>query len=358
MNLTALPPVAFDKCIGGSAGEHVVNVNSSNRWAALSFVNPGAQHPLLVSIDNHDLHVYAVDSQYVHPKVADQVVVGNGNRVSVLVKLDQEPGRYTIRVAHQLANQVVVGYAQLAYNGAKDGAPGAKAKVDLAGKPLPHIKNFTEFDEMQGKPYPAKKPARSAVRTRKLLMKKMGQPYTTGDWSLSGKSKYSMSEENRATPLLFQLPSQDSDLIFTTFKGEWVDLIIETEGPISRYHPMHKHGNKFFVLGMGTGRFPWDTVEEAERALPVGSFNFDNPPYMDTVQTQRSMVGAWLAIRYQVEAPGAWLFHCHIQPHLTGGMGVVILDAVDTFPRVPEEYREWNGFEKPGLIAQDTVAEL
>lgn len=349
MNLTALPDIAFEKCIGGTGreGNFTVDVDSSMGWAALSFVNPGAQHPLLVSIDNHDLYVFEVDGQYVHPSVADQVVVGNGNRVSVLVKLDQEPGRYTIRVAHQLANQVVSGFAELVYDGAKNQAPGARPKVDLAGKPLPGVKNFREFDETHSRPYPLMKPSRFADQTHKMLMKKLGQPYTTGDWTLSGKSAYSMAKENRTTPLLFELPSGDSDLILRTRQGEWVDLIVETEGPISRYHPMHKHGNKFFVLGAGLGRFPWDTVEEAVRALPAGSFNFDDPPYVDTVQTKRSMTGAWLAIRYKVEDPGAWLFHCHIQPHLTGGMGVVILDGVDQYPAVPEAYREWNGFDKP-----------
>jgi FtsP/CotA-like multicopper oxidase with cupredoxin domain len=353
MNLTALPAIAFDKCIGGEGpgGNFVVEVDSSKEWVALSFANPGAQHPLLVSIDNHDLHVYSVDGQYIHPTIADQVVVGNGNRISVIVKLDQKPGRYTIRVAHQLANQVVSGYAQLAYDGAKHQAPDAKAKVDLQGKPLPEVKHFKEFDEMEGRPYPPFKPSGSVSRTHKMLMRKMGQPYTTGDWTLSGSSKYGMSQEQRNTPLLFELPRNNSDLIFTTFRDEWVDLIVETEGPISRYHPMHKHGNKFFVLGMGLGRFPWDTVDEAARALPAGSFNFEDPPYVDTVQTKRSMTGAWLALRYKVEQPGAWLFHCHIQPHLTGGMGIVILDGTDAFPKIPEEYREWNGFDKPTTLA-------
>ena len=75
MNLTALPEVAFDKCIGGSGRDSnfTVNVNSTAGWAALSFINPGAQHPLLVTIDNHELYVFQIDGQYVVPTVVDQI---------------------------------------------------------------------------------------------------------------------------------------------------------------------------------------------------------------------------------------------------------------------------------------------
>jgi FtsP/CotA-like multicopper oxidase with cupredoxin domain len=350
-NLTALPEVAFNKCIGGSGrgGNSTVSVNSTDGWAALSFINSGAQHPLLVTIDNHELYVFQIDGQYIVPTIVDQIAVGNGNRISVLVKLDQKAHRYAIRIAHQLVNQVVGGFAELVYDGATEFAVDSRQIVDFTGKPLPGIGNFRMLDETHGVPCPPKRPARSPNRTYKLLLKKIGHPSSSNEWSMSGETGYKMSEEDKAPPLLFEPPSMESDLLLKTRKGEWVDLIVETEGPISRYHPMHKHGNRFFVLGFGTGRFPWDTVEEAEDALPPGSFNFDDPPFLDTVQTKRSMTGAWLALRYNVEAPGAFLFHCHIQPHMTGGMGVVLMDGMESLPTIPVAFREWNGFEAPQI---------
>jgi FtsP/CotA-like multicopper oxidase with cupredoxin domain len=349
MNLTALPEVAFDKCVGGSAlgGNFTINVKSTAGWAALWFINPGAQHPLLVTIDNHELYVFQIDGQYIVPTIVDQIAVGNGNRISVLIKLDQKAQRYAIRIAHQLVNQIVAGFAELVYDGATDFATDSRQLVDFTGKPLPGVGNFRMLDETHGVPYPPKRPARSSDRTYKLLLKKMGHPSRSSEWSMSGQTGYMMSEEEKAPPLLFEPPSNESDLLLKTRKGEWVDLIVETEGPVSRYHPMHKHGIRFFVLGFGTGRFPWDTVEEAERALPPGSFNFESPPFVDTVQTKRSMTGAWLALRYNVEAPGAFLFHCHIQPHMTGGMGVVLMDGMESLPTIPIAFREWNGFDAP-----------
>ena len=133
-----------------------------------------------------------------------------------------------------------------------------------------------------------------------------------------------------------------------THIGEWVDLVLEIEGPFVQAHPMHKHGNKAFVIGQGLGSFPWATVSEAANELPLGTFNLVDPPYKDTFKTLEAVNNnSWLALRYKVDIAGAWLFHCHIQTHLAGGMGIVILDGVDQFPNVPEEYLEWNGFKRP-----------
>jgi hypothetical protein len=45
-----------------------------------------------------------------------------------------------------------------------------------------------------------------------------------------------------------------------------------------------------------------------------------------------------MALRYQVVNPGAFLFHCHIQTHVAGGMAIAIMDGVDKWPTVPKEY--------------------
>lgn len=373
MNLTALPPRAYDECKVGSHvdGDYTVNVDARHRWAAISFINAGAQHPLLVSIDNHIMHVFSVDGQYIQPFAADQVAVGNGNRIHVLVELGQLPGRYTIRIAHQLPNQVIAGFAYLVYDGIDNSAP-STSKFNFAGR---SAEDFILFDETMSVPYPPIQPAVFVDRTHKLLLRKLGAPHTSSEWTMSGIQRYNESLAHTSSPMLFNPPDDIDDLLLRTYQDEWVDLIVETEGPIARYHPMHKHGNKFFVLGFGTGRFPWDTVEEGRRALPAGSFNFENPPYLDTVRTKTSVTGAWLVLRYRVEHAGAWMFHCHIQvrssptlscemtadleqPHLSGGMGMVILDAVDKWPKTPESYSKWNGFEGYTAAKEHLIDEL
>lgn len=350
-----LPKLPFNSVRGCSASpngnaNYTFNVDYETRWAALTFINVGGLYPLQISIDNHDLHVFAVDGQYVHPTVTDRVYVGNGNRVSVLVKLDKEPARYTLRAANDLLNQILGGFAEMTYSGATVPPSDPRPKMNYAGQPL--IEDIRSFKPEEGRPYPARGPAGNPDRTFKLLLRKPGRPYGAYEWSLSGNDVYNMTAEETDPPLLFRRPSDfpDSEIIIQTTLGEWVDIILETEGPFAQSHPVHKHGNKVFFLGSGLGRFPWGSVAEAARHLPPGSLNLENPSYQDTFTTP-DIVGespaVWTVIRYKVEVPGAWLLHCHVQTHLAGGMGIVIMDGVDGFPEVPIEYREWNGFLPP-----------
>lgn len=53
---------------------------------------------------------------------------------------------------------------------------------------------------------------------------------------------------------------------------------------------MHLHGHNFWVLGSGTGSFPYDSVTEAPESL----VNLRNPPYRDTTNLPQ---GGWAAIR-------------------------------------------------------------
>lgn len=347
-----LPLEAYRTCVGGTGegANYTVDVDSRDGWAALTFVNAGGLYPIKITVDNHPMHVYAVDGHYIFPQTVDQLLVNNGNRISVLIKLDQEPGLYKIRLANDLLGQVLGGFAALSYDGIADPAPNHDAMMDYSGRPT--REGVRQFSEAGSHPFPPVRPALSANKTHKLLLRKLGQPYGAYQWSLSGVSGYNMSEEDVTPPLLLQKPGEvpSTDLILKTNKGEWVDMILEVEGPLAQAHPMHKHGNKVFILGASTGHFPWANVAEAAEALPEGTFNFIDPPYSDSFNTIEGVNNnTWLAIRYQANYPGAWLFHCHIQTHFAGGMGIVILDGVDNYPEVPLEYQEWNGFEPPAF---------
>ena len=353
LNLTALPPTAYKECKGGSSATNfTVEVSKESGWAALSLINPGGLYPLKVTIDNHKLHVYSVDGQYIFPQTIDQVVINNGNRIAFFVKLDQEVGQYTIRISNNLLGQVISGFALLNYEGAVGPAPTAFPRMDYGGRPIGNAELST-FSEANGHPFPPISLAATPDQTYKFLVKKLGRPYGAFEWTLSGISGYNMSAESLEPPFLFRHPNfvKPSELVIKTKRDQWIDLIFEVEGPFAQPHPMHKHGNKAFVLGKGTGSFPWSTVAEAAAVLPSGTFNSFNPPYRDGFTTIEGVNNStWMVLRYKADHPGAWIFHCHIQTHLTGGMAIIILDGVDDFPQVPETYREWNGFDVPKVL--------
>ncbi|KAI5370376.1 Putative multicopper oxidase, type 1, multicopper oxidase, copper-binding, cupredoxin [Septoria linicola] len=354
LHLENVPELAYEKCVGGRSakGNYTIDVDSRLGWAALTFINPGGLYPLQLSIDNHEMHIYAVDGQYVHPITADRILVNAGSRISVMIKLDQERAKFAIRIANDYLNQILGGFAELAYDGATNEPKHPKPKTNYGGKPLSsEVRSFVSEDS---RPFPAAKPAEHADATFKLRLKKLGQPYGAYEWTQTGHLGYNISHEHDSPALLLQDPSQitSSELILKTQLGDWVDLVLVTAGPFAQAHPMHKHGNKVFLIGSGTGSFPWDNVEEALPHLPEGTFNLEDPPYLDTfntVEMEGQANDTWTAVRYRAEYAGAWLFHCHVQTHLSGGMGMVILDGVDEWPEVPVAYREWNGFEPPSV---------
>lgn len=141
--------------------------------------------------------------------------------------------------------------------------------------------------------------------------------------------------------LLYQDVSElttGGNLTVTTKNNTWVDLIFRVITPGQPPHPIHKHSNKGFIIGQGEGNFTWTSVAEAVTEIP-GSFNLVSPPYRDVFITPPSATGpTWLAVRYHVVNPGAFLLHCHIQSHMQGGMSMVLLDGVDKWPKVPRKY--------------------
>ncbi|CAG8903245.1 unnamed protein product [Penicillium egyptiacum] len=157
-----------------------------------------------------------------------------------------------------------------------------------------------------------------------------------------GKKK-DPSDRSAYHPLLYSVNSPEArgdDLIIRTQNGAWQDIVLQVGHsplwPVDFSHAVHKHANKFWRLGSGEGIWNYSSIGEAMADHPE-NFNLVNPPYRDTFIAE--FTGAmWVVLRYQVTSPGAWLLHCHFEMHLENGMAMAILDGVDKWPEVPEEY--------------------
>ena len=245
----------------------------------MKIVNTGGFAVLKFTIDGHKLWVYAVDGHYVVPQKSDQVIVNNGERYSVLVELNQAPADYAIRVANQGLNQIISGFGIFSYKGATGPAssdPNALSTMNHAGI---NTTLLVPFIDKKAVPYPPVKVSPTADVTFSFDVKKLGRPYSSYEWTLTGTEGYNVTRDDES-PLLFQKPKNiaTDPLIIRTLMGQWVDLIIKVVGPLAQPHPMHKHSNKAFVIGSGIGNFTFKTVAEAAAVMPNGTFNFVNPP--------------------------------------------------------------------------------
>ena len=90
--------------------------------------------------------------------------------------------------------------------------------------------------------------------------------------------------------------------------------------------PWHLHGHDFWVLGYGDGKFSADKDEK--------KLNLKNPPLRNSAII---FPYGWTALRFVADNPGVWAFHCHIEPHLHMGMGVVFAEGVDRLSTIPNE---------------------
>lgn len=99
--------------------------------------------------------------------------------------------------------------------------------------------------------------------------------------------------------------------------GTVVDIILENGARVTSQHPFHKHNHKAWIIGAGTGGFPWSSVDEAIREGGPEiekKFNFVNPPIRDGCRLG-NQTGDWTVIRYEILFPAASMMHCHMIHH-------------------------------------------
>ncbi|KAB2573754.1 Laccase abr2 [Lasiodiplodia theobromae] len=117
----AMSPMASSPCTNTTAPLLAISANYTRGWLALNLVNGGSITKLSVSLDSHSMHVYAADGFYVKPQEVQILHMSNGQRYSVMVKLDQMPGNYTLRFASYPygsdMQQVTEGQATIVYQG-------------------------------------------------------------------------------------------------------------------------------------------------------------------------------------------------------------------------------------------------
>ncbi|KKA19822.1 laccase [Rasamsonia emersonii CBS 393.64] len=340
-NFSAVPPGVFWGCKPSQGPTEVLEVNPEVEYVSWELISAAGVSTFVFSIDEHPMWVYAVDGRYVTPTRVDALTISNGQRFSILVKLDKPPANYNVRTVVTGLNQLLNATAILSYANSPE-PPGTWApsapSITLNG--LNATANTTFWNESLAVPFPPVAPAPFANETYVLRLNRWNASYR---WYL-GNDSFPLSLQYDK-PLLFDPNAQGphSDLTVRTQNGSWVDIIFHAVKPLQPTHPFHKHSTKFFVIGAGVGPWNYSSVEEAMRHIPQ-NFNLVNPPIRDTYSTPASLDGeSWLAVRYQVVNPGAFLLHCHIQVHLDGGMALALLDGIDKWPVVPDDYLNGNG---------------
>ena len=347
-NQSAIPFGFNEGCVATTGQREVIEVDPSQNsgWVSFNFVMAATFMAATVSVDEHDMWLYEVDGQLVEPRKIQAVTMYPGERFAVMMKLDKKPADYTMRVPSTLS-QITSAFAVMRYKGGQPApvVPGIIPKttgfIDYGG-----FNTTPQYTVLDGAytpiaPFPPNVP-KAPEEGDDMHVLSLGRWEAPWRWTMSGQA-IMPADAGAYDPVLYDPHSplaMDQNLTIQTKNGSWVDLVLlvgQRPGePQEISHAIHKHTTKTWLIGQGFGFWNYSSVAQAVKAEP-NSFNLANPDYRDTVMTTFSGA-AWFVLRYQVTNPGAWLLHCHVEVHLAGGMGMVIMDGVDKWPEIPPEY--------------------
>lgn len=103
-------------------------------------------------------------------------------------------------------------------------------------------------------------------------------------------------------------------------------------------HPVHLHGHSFYILDVGYASDgvitcgetnsicspSLDMLKQRLRGSPFIDADFrilNNSVLKDTILVPG---GGYAVIAFKANNPGHWFLHCHIEKHLTEGMGLIV----------------------------------
>ncbi|XAR60286.1 L-ascorbate oxidase [Bertholletia excelsa] len=325
-----------------------------NKTYRLRVASTTALASLNLQIGNHKMVLVEADGNYLQPVVVEDMDIYSGESYSVLFTTDQDPSRnYWVSVSVRgRAPQTPQGLTILNY------LPNTPSNLPPSPPPVaPFWNNYTHSKifsnkilSLMGSP----KPPRSFHRRIILLNT---QNYVDGytRWAINnvslvlpttpylGSVKYrlkaaydhSLPPDNFPENYDIMKPAANKNAtngsgLYVFAYNTTIDVILQNANALSEntseIHPWHLHGHNFWVLGYGEGKF-WPEKHEK-------TFNLKNPPLRNMAVI---FPYGWTALRFVTDNPGVWAFHCHIEPHLHMGMGVVFAEGVNRLGRIPDD---------------------
>ncbi|KAG2670565.1 hypothetical protein I3760_14G091800 [Carya illinoinensis] len=326
---------------------------SSNKTYRLRVASSTALASLNLAIGNHKMVVVEADGNYLQPFAVNDLDIYSGESYSVLITADQDPSKnywLSIGVRGRLP-ATPLGLTILNYQ------PISASKFPTSPPPVTprwddydHSKTFSKsIFALMGSPKPP-----TSYDRRITLLNTQNKIDGFTKWAINnvslalpptpylGSIKYGLRNafDQKSPPENFpdnydvmrppiNPNSTTGNGVYMFSLNTTVDVILQNANAlkdnVSEIHPWHLHGHDFWVLGYGEGKF--STKDEKK-------LNFKNPPLRNTAVI---FPYGWTALRYVADNPGVWAFHCHIEPHLHMGMGVVFAEGVHLVKSIPNE---------------------
>ncbi|XP_028758119.1 L-ascorbate oxidase [Neltuma alba] len=325
-----------------------------NKTYRLRIASSTALASLNLAIQNHKMVVVEADGNYVTPFTVEDIDIYSGESYSVLLTTDQDPSKnYWIAIGVR-GRKPFTPQALTILNYHPTSAsrlPSSPPPVSPLWNDYQRSQSFAQqLYALMGSPSP---PATFHRRLVLLNTQNLINGFTK--WAINnvsltlpttpylGSIKYKLQNafDTRSPPDNFPAeydvmkpPANPTSVtgsgVYMFEMNQVVDVILQNANVLnassSEIHPWHLHGHDFWVLGYGQGKF--DPKRDEEK------LNLKNPPMKNTAVI---FPYGWTALRFVADNPGVWAFHCHIEPHLHMGMGVIFAEGVDQVGHIPPE---------------------
>lgn len=295
----------------------------SGKTYRLRIINMSATSYFRFSVDEHDLQIIQTDFGKTNGSYAQWVPLAPAQRIEALLhtKKDQTDNVWIRSVSMTKC-----------MGGLKDGVSEEVKAVGVFGKkhqqPKSNAHKFTSKEDCymlephQYAPYNHSPAHRHPVQVTRLAgtLAMNKQHIATG---YINNQTYDVQPQ--MTPTLFELMKGKNASELSADRNAYV---LHKRGPVHIYfdgiqdgdpHPYHMHGHTFKVLGIVPSPFdPKNTT----------GLNFDKPAHMDTILVPGKHTAV---LEIEVDNPGAWMVHCHMDWHLNRGFAAQLVELPDEF---------------------------
>ncbi|KAK7306747.1 hypothetical protein VNO77_44703 [Canavalia gladiata] len=347
---TSLPECHFKG--GEECAPQILHVEP-NRTYRIRITSTTSLTSLNLAISNHKLVVVEADGNYVQPFEVDNMDIYSGESYSVLLTTNQDPNKnYWLSIGvigrkpKTPQGLTIVNYKTISASVFPTSPPPITPHWD----DFERSKAFTKkIIAKMGTPQPPKFSHRMIflLNTQNLVdgftkwaMNNVSLTLPQTPYLGSIKFKLNNAFDQKSPPEnfpqnydIFNPPSNPNATmgngVYMFKLNEIVDVILQNanrlDGSDSEIHPWHLHGHDFWILGYGEGKFKQGDEKK---------FNLTHAPFRNTAIL---FPFGWTALRFKADNPGVWAFHCHIEPHLHMGMGVVFAEGVHKVKKIPPE---------------------
>jgi len=336
-----------------------------NTTYLIRLINIGAFVAQYFYIEDHTFRIVEIDGVYTEPTEADTLYISVAQRYSILVttKNSTEKNYPIVTVADSVLLDTI--YPDLKLNNTNwlqydSSAPHPQAvmKVDVASDLVP-------FDDMTLIPYDHTPllPEPDLQINVTVIMNNLDNGF---GYAFLDNISYTTPK----VPTLFTVLSSGDFATNSEIYGEFTHPVILEHNSVVQIvlnnadggsHPFHLHGHTFQLVDRAPAYgptfydyadgdpVPYDPLNHsAFPAIPARRDTFVLPPQ------------GYFVIRFVADNPGVWFFHCHIDWHLSQGLGMLLIEAPTQLQQrssIPDQHYEVcraNGVAYQGNAAANT----